>query len=48
MKAEVRRIKASGKSLSVFDLESQVGAEVVPQALSHAGELVNQGYSKFL
>ena len=46
MHTEVRRIEPGGESNTVLDLEGSMGAEVVPQALSHPRQLLNQGNPK--
>jgi hypothetical protein len=48
VQTEVNRIFTTSEGCSVFNLESNLGAEVVPQVLSYSGELMNHGYPKLL
>ena len=44
----MHRIDTRSERDAVFDLESHLGAEVVHEVLSDAGELVHEGYPKLL
>ena len=48
MKAKVDSVGLSGDGDPIFDLEGNVGAEMVPQVLPHARQLVDLGYSELL
>ena len=49
MQAKVYRIfTCRSEGDSILDLEGNLGAKVVPQALSDSGEIVDCGYRKLL
>ena len=48
METKVHRISRRREGDAVFDLEGQLGAEVVPEVLADAGEMMHRGYPKLL
>src|SRR5262245_185253 len=48
VEAKVHRIDISCEGDAVFDLEGQLSAEVVPEVLADAGEMMHRGYPKVL
>jgi hypothetical protein len=44
----MHRIGSSSEGDAFFDLEGHLGAEVIPEVLSDAGEMMNRGYPTWL